>query len=110
MLTSNAYHHVFGVQAPPINSPKIKTDAAIEAAQKALTEPESTQDSCKCISTKMLYSVHVDMDYEEGNCVFCVAFSNNAEYLAATTADGIAQVYDHQGRFCWKMDSGDKNC
>jgi len=49
------------------------------------------------------------MKEKEGDSVFCVAFSNDSGYLAATTTDGLAQVYDHHGRFCWKMDSGDKN-
>jgi len=100
---------MYGFKKPSIYKPKMKAIAAFEAAQIALAEPDSTQGSTKCIPTRTLHNINVEMDYKEGNCVYCVAFSNDSEHLAAT-GDGFAQVYDHRGRFCWKMDSGDRNC
>merc|ERR1719193_1426363 len=57
----------------------------------------------------MLHSINVDLEQNEDNSVFCVAFSTDGEYLAATTANGFAKVYDHNGRFCWKIESGGKH-
>merc|ERR550534_157894 len=57
----------------------------------------------------MLHSINVDMEQNDDNSVFCVAFSPDGEYLAAATANGFAKIYDHNGRFCWKIDSGGKH-
>jgi len=109
MLTSNAHTHMFGFKTYPINIPGPKARAAFHAAKKALAQTDSRQSSVKCITTRMLHKINVEMAQKESNSVFCVAFSNDADYLAVATANGFAQVYDHHGRFCWKIDSVDKN-
>jgi len=100
MLTTNAHINMLGFKKPGMNSPKTKPNPAMDAAHKAIAMPDFRRGSITCIKTRMLHNIYVDMNDKEGHSVFCVAFSNDSGHLATTTADGLAIVYDHHGRFC----------
>lgn len=104
MLRTNSNVHKFGLQVPtPVRS------ATLEAAQQINNELDFSLEYGKNISTKHMYDIPVNVDETDGNCIFSLAFSENTRYLAASLANGLIFVYDSNGRFCWKLDSGDSN-
>jgi len=117
MLTGVDNNHMFGLNVrevtktmgslAPLNTPKIEREAANEAAQQALVETSKLRD-VNGLSLEKLYNINIEMSDTSGTCIYCIAFSPDSKFLAATTSDGMAQIFDHRGLFCWKCNNGDK--
>jgi len=108
VMASKVQDNVKPHPSRPINTPRTRENAGYEAAQQAICNFGAIKDTTQ-IKTKTIVNINVNMLKHSEKCVYCVAFSPNAQYLAAATADGMVQIYDDSGTFCWKFNNWDKS-